>query len=204
MAGEPEEPTSSAGFYPRLQRFLQPTDLLVSDTGTCLLKLNAMRLPAGVSMESQTLWASIGWGTPAAAGCALADDDRRVVLVTGDGGHQLTAQEIGVMGFTGVSPVVIVLNNGLYGVEALISEVGHAYNNIPNWRYAELPKALGCEGWWCGKAATLAELEAAFAAINQHSGAAYLEVMIPAVESQPLAEDVIEMMHQTQTPKSIH
>lgn len=108
------------------------------------------------------------------------------------------------MGFTGVSPVVIVLNNGLYGVEALISEVGHAYNNIPNWRYAELPKALGCEGWWCGKAATLAELEAAFAAINQNSGAAYLEVMIPAVESQPLAEDVIEMMHQTQTPKSIH
>ncbi|MDB4338161.1 thiamine pyrophosphate-binding protein [Synechococcus sp. AH-603-L18] len=48
MAGKPEEPTSSAGFYPRLQRFLQPTDLLVSDTGTCLLKLNAMRLPAGV------------------------------------------------------------------------------------------------------------------------------------------------------------
>lgn len=201
MAGKSEEPTSSAGFYPRLQRFLQPTDLLVSDTGTCLLKLNAMRLPAGVSMESQTLWASIGWGTPAALGCALADDDRRVVLVTGDGGHQLTAQEIGVMGFTGVSPVVIVLNNGLYGVEALISEVGHAYNNIPNWRYAELPKALGCEGWWCEKASTLAELEAAFAAINQHSGAAYLEVMIPAVESQPLAEDVIEMMHQTQTPK---
>jgi len=59
----------------------------------------------------------------------------------------------------------------------------------------------GGEGWWCEKASTLAELEAAFAAINQHSGAAYLEVMIPAVESQPLAEDVIEMMHQTQTPK---
>ena len=68
MAGEPEEPTSSAGFYPRLQRFLQPTDLLVSDTGTCLLKLNAMRLPAGVSMESQTLWASIGWGNSCSPG----------------------------------------------------------------------------------------------------------------------------------------
>ena len=39
LAGEVHEPTSSSGFYPRLQRFLRPTDLLVSDTGTCLLKL---------------------------------------------------------------------------------------------------------------------------------------------------------------------
>lgn len=202
VTGEAGDPTSSAGFYPRLQRFLRPTDLLVSDTGTCLLTLNALRLPPGVAMESQTLWGSIGWGTPAALGCALADSDRRVVLVTGDGGHQLTAQEIGVMGFTGVSPVVIVLNNGLYGVEALISESGHAYNNIPVWRYADIPKTLGCEGWWCGKASSLAELDRAFAAINEHSGAAYLEILIPPEESQPLAEEVIETMHQTHTPKS--
>ena len=201
LAGEVLEPTSSSGFYPRLQRFLRPTDLLVSDTGTCLLKLNALRLPPGVAMESQTLWSSIGWGTPATLGCALAEQDRRVVLVTGDGGHQLTAQEIGVMGFTGISPVVIVLNNGLYGVEALISEVGHAYNNIPVWRYADIPKTLGCQGWWCGKASSLAELDQAFAAINDHSGAAYLEILIPPEESQPLAEEVIETMHQTQTPK---
>ena len=198
-----EQPTTSTSFYPQLQRFLRPHDVLVSDTGTCLLKLNAMRLPADVAMESQTLWGSIGWGTPAALGCALADPSRRVVLVSGDGGHQLTAQEIGVMGFTGVSPVVIVLNNGLYGVEALISETGHAYNNIPVWKYADLPTTLGCKNWWCGKVETVAELKQAFAEINQHPGAAYLEVMIPAEESQPLSEDVIETMHQTQTPKSM-
>ena len=116
MAGEVQEPTSSSGFYPRLQRFLRPTDLLVSDTGTCLLKLNALRLPPGVAMESQTLWSSIGWGTPATLGCALAEQDRRVVLVTGDGGHQLTAQEIGVMGFTGISPVVMLTTTFLSGV----------------------------------------------------------------------------------------
>lgn len=204
LSGEADQPTGSATFYPRLQRFLRPTDLLVSDTGTCLLQLNAMRLPAGVTMESQTLWSSIGWGTPAALGCALADPDRRVVLVTGDGAHQLTVQEIGVMGFTGVTPVVIVLNNGLYGVEALISETGHAYNELPSWRYAEIPAALGCSGWWCGRASTVAELEKALAAINAHNGAAYLEVLIPAAESQPLAEEVIETMHQTTTPTSKH
>ena len=105
------------------------------------------------------------------------------------------------MGFTGISPVVMVLNNGLYGVEALISEAGHAYNNIPVWCYVDIPKTLGCQGWWCGKASSLAELDQAFAAINDHSGAAYLEILIPPEESQPLAEEVIETMHQTQTPK---
>ena len=202
MTGEADQPTDSARFYPRLQRFLRPTDLLVSDTGTCLLKLNAMRLPDGVAMESQTLWSSIGWGTPAALGCALADPERRVVLVTGDGAHQLTVQELGVMGVAGVNPVVIVLNNGLYGVEALISETGHAYNDLPPWRYAELPAALGCKDWWCGRVGSVAELDQAFKAINAHQGAAYLEVLIPAEESQPLAEDVIETIHQTATPKS--
>jgi indolepyruvate decarboxylase len=202
LSGVADQRTDSAVFYPRLQQFLRPNDLLVSDTGTCLLKLNAIRLPGGVSMESQTLWGSIGWGTPAALGCALAEPERRVVLVTGDGAHQLTAQEIGVMGFTGVNPVVIVLNNGLHGIEALISETGHAYNDLPPWRFADLPAALGCSGWWCGRAGTVAELEQALAAINAHQGAAYLEVLIPADESQPLAEDVIETMHQTMTPKS--
>ena len=198
LQGEQHQPTDSSSFYPRLQRFLRPNDVLVSDTGTCLLKLNAIRLPSGVDMESQTLWSSIGWGTPAALGCALADPERRVVLVTGDGAHQLTVQEVGVMGFMQIKAVVIVLNNGLYGVEALISETGHAYNVLPPWRYADIPAALGCQGWWCGRATTVAELEQSLAAINAHQGAAYLEVMIPAEESQPLAEEVIETMHRQQ------
>ena len=200
LSGDGDQPTGSACFYSRLQRFLRPTDLLVTDTGTCLLKLNAMRLPDGVAIESQTLWGSIGWATPAALGCALADSKRRVVLVTGDGAHQLTVQEIGVMGFTGAKPVVIVLNNGLYGVEALLSETGHAYNDLPPWRYAQLPEAFGCQGWWSGRVSTVAELEQALVAINAHDGGAYLEVMIPPEESQPLAETLIETMHQTATP----
>ena len=200
LSGDGDQPTGSACFYSRLQRFLRPTDLLVTDTGTCLLKLNAMRLPDGVAIESQTLWGSIGWATPAALGCALADSERRVVLVTGDGAHQLTVQEIGVMGFTGAKPVVIVLNNGLYGVEALLSETGHAYNDLPPWRYAQLPEAFGCQGWWSGRVSTVAELEQALVAINAHNGGAYLEVMIPPEESQPLAETLIETMHQTATP----
>ena len=89
----------------------------------------------------------------------MAEPDRRVVWVNGDAAHQLTVQEVGVMGFTQIKPVVNVLNNGLYGVEALIHMTGHAYNALPAWRYADIPTALGCQGWWCGRAATVAELK---------------------------------------------
>ena len=44
------------------------------------------------------------------------------------------------------------------------------------------------------------ELEQAFEAIRNHNGGAYLEVMIPAEESQPLPEGLIEQLHQTHTP----
>ena len=190
----------SSLFYACLQRFLQAGDLLVAETGSCLLQLNAHRLPANVAMESQTLWGSIGWGTPATLGCALAEPDRRVVLVSGDGAHQLTAQELGVMHTAGTQPIVIVLNNGIYGVEALISETGHAYNELPRWQYSRLPEVLGCEGWWSARVGTRSELEQAFEAIRNHNGGAYLEVMIPAEESQPLPEALIEQLHQTHTP----
>lgn len=200
LVGQPPQPLTSDRLYPRLQRFLQADDLLVVDTGTCLLRCNALQLPGGVAMESQTLWGSIGWATPAALGCALADPGRRVVLVTGDGAHQLTVQELGVMGLCGINPVVIVINNGLYGIEAVISETGHTYNLLPPWQYSRLPEAMGC-AWWTGRAATVAELDGALAAIRNHPGAAYLEVIIPAEESQPLPDAVIDHLHQTATPQ---
>jgi len=42
---------------------------------------------------------------------------RRVVLVTGDGSHQLTAQEISQFGRRGLKPIVFVLNNSGYLIE---------------------------------------------------------------------------------------
>ena len=201
LHGEPKPPTNTSTFYGRLQRFLNPSDLLVVDADTCQLQIKALRLPADVASESQTLWGSIGWATPAALGCDLVDPNRRVVMVTGDGGHQLTAQDIGVMGFVGSNPVVIVLNNDIYGIEVLISETGLACNNLPKWRYCDLPHVMGCEGWWTGRVSTISELEKAFEEINRHSCGPYLEVMIPQEENKPLAHDLIETFHKTTTPE---
>lgn len=200
LAGAGDEPTSSANFYPRLQRRLRSGDTVVIETGTCMSHLNSMRLPAGVGAEGQGLWGSIGWATPATMGIAMAKTAGRTWLVTGDGSHQTTLNELAVMGRYGVRPVIIVLNNGLYGIEDVISERGHGYDDLAPVNYHLLPAAFGCTDWLSVRVSTVAELDAALDAVDAHDGAAYLEVMIPDEESQPLPVDVIDRGYKLRTP----
>lgn len=201
IQGQRSEPTSSAGFFPRLQQMLQAGDILVIEAGSCEAPLLAMRLPNGVRCQAQVLWSSIGWATPAAMGIAMAEPDRRVILVSGDGAHQETMGAIASMGFYGVKPIVFVLNNGAYGCENAIWKPGrHGYNDIAPVRYSLLPEAFGCVNWLSRRVSTIGELEEAMAAINQADQAAYIEVMIPASENAPLPEAVLNALYKLNTP----
>jgi len=201
MTGSGSDPTASANFYPRLQRRLRAGDTLLIETGTCMFHLNGMRLPAGVDAQAQGLWGSIGWATPAALGVAMAKSGGRTWLVTGDGSHQLTCNELAVMGRYGVTPVIFVLNNGLYGIEDIISERGHGYDDLAPVNYHLLPEAFGCTGWLTAKVSTVAELDKVLDDIDAHDGAAYVEVMIPDDESQPLPADTIDRGYKLRTPR---
>lgn len=200
LFGNATDAISSASFYPRLQRRLKSGDTLVIETGTCMTHLNKVLLPAGVGAEGQGLWGSIGWATPAAFGIAMAKTFGRTWLVTGDGSHQLTLNELAAMGRYGVTPVIFVLNNGLYGIEDVISERGHGYDDLADVKYHLLPEAFGCKGWLPAKVGTVAELEEILEKIETHDGAAYIEVMIPNEESQPLSEEVIDSGYKLRTP----
>jgi len=196
LSGKPNDPTDSSNFYPRLEKFLTSGDTLIAETGSCMLHLSKLKLPAGVDYQAQTLWGSIGWATPATLGVALAALDRRAVLVTGDGSHQLTATEIGVMGRYKIKPIIFVLNNGLYGVEDVFSEVGHVYDDIAKWDYHKIPQAMGCKDWFTAKVTTVSELDAVFAQLSSETRAAYIEIMIPTEESQPLSRDILSRMYK--------
>lgn len=201
LEGRASDTLASPLFYPRLQRCLRTGDTLVIETGTCMTHLNRMRLPGGVSAEGQGLWGSIGWATPAAFGVTMAKSSGRTWLVTGDGSHQLTLNELAAMGRYGVKPIIFVLNNGLFGIEDVISERGHGYDDIANVQYHRLPEFFGCKDWLSAKVATVGELEDILARIEKHNGAAYVEVMIPNEESQPLPDDVIDSGYKLRTPE---
>jgi indolepyruvate decarboxylase len=194
------ERLTSAEFHPRLLRHLRAGDTLVMETGSCLLHLLPKALPAGVDGELQGLWGSIGWATPASLGVALAKTSGRTWLVTGDGAHQLTLNELAVMGRYAVKPIIFVLNNSIYGIEDVFSERGHGYNDLAAVQYHLLPVAFGCQGWLTAKVSTIKELEAVLAQIDSADCAAYIEVLIPGEESQPLPKQNIDKRYKLQTP----
>jgi indolepyruvate decarboxylase len=197
LVGQSHDHISSAALYPRLQRFLQDGDNLVVEGGSCMFPCASLLLPKGVSYEGQILWASIGWATPTTLGVALAEPKRRTIMVSGDGAHQLTANEIGVMGRYGINPILIVLNNGIYGVEDVLSERGHIYDDLAGWNYHTLPAAMGCRDWFCTRIETVGDFESALLEARNHSGGCYLEVMIPETESQPLSKKIINRVYKT-------
>lgn len=200
MTGAASDPTGSAVFYPRIQKMLRSGDVLVAETGSCMLHLGPMLLPKGVGYESQTLWGSIGWGTPAALGVAMGNKNGRTVLVTGDGSHQLTYNEVAVMGRYKAKIAVFVLNNGIFGIEDVLSEMGHDYDNLAPVKYHLIPEAMGCQGWITGRVTTVAELEDVIKRIESSDAPAYIEVMIPAAESQPVSDAKKDQLYKLRTP----
>ena len=150
--GSGNDPIAVEALYPRWANFLKPNDILITETGTSSMGLAFALMPKGATFHNQTLWGAIGWATPAAFGAAVAAPDRRVVLVTGEGSHQLTAQEISQFGRRGLKPIVFVLNNSGYLIERLLCKnPDFVYNDLASWHYSEVPHALGCDGWFTAR-----------------------------------------------------
>jgi len=58
---------------------------------------------------------AMGYGFPAAIAARVAHPERRVVCFAGDGDFQMTLQELATAKQAGAQPIVLVLNNGIYG-----------------------------------------------------------------------------------------
>jgi len=164
--------------YSRYAAFIRPGDSVVLESGSSSFGISPMMLADDVQVHIQMLWGSIGWATGAAFGIALADPKRRTILITGEGSHQLTANEIGNMGRFGANPIIFVLNNDGYLVErALELNPDWSYNDLAKWRYADLPRTLGCAGWLAARVETVGELDAAMKAARERTSGAYIEVI---------------------------
>jgi indolepyruvate decarboxylase len=176
--GRPSDKITMAALYPRYAAFLRAGDTVVLETGSSSLGLTPTTLPDGVRVEAQVLWGSIGWATPASLGVALADSSRRTILITGEGSHQLTANDVGTMGRFGANVIVFVLNNSGYLIERALEENPNwTYNDLASWNYAELPKALGCADWFTARVTTLGELDDAMKSARVSKSGAYIEIM---------------------------
>ena len=93
---------------------------------------------------------SMGYGLPAAISAKLADTEKEVICLAGDGCFQMTMQEFGTAFQYGVKVIVIVVNNGVYGTIRMHQQRYYpgrpSGTEMKNPDFAALAESYGCLG----------------------------------------------------------
>ena len=145
---------------------------IASDIGDCLF--TAMEI-AQTDLTAPGYYAGMGYGVPAGIGAQVATGRRTLILV-GDGAFQMTGWELGNCRRLGIDPIVILFNNESWEMLRAFQPES-AFNDLDDWRFADMARSLGGEGH---RVATRAELAAAL----EHAAATrgrfqLIEAMIP-------------------------
>lgn len=157
---------------------------IAADMGDCLF--TAMEI-GNTSLVAPGYYAGMGYGVPAGLGACAAGIGRPLILV-GDGAFQMTGFEIGNCRRYGWDPICIVFNNASWEMLRVFQPESR-FNNLDDWRFAELAGPLGGDGV---RVSTRRELAAALARAYATRGRFQLiEVMLPRGEtSETLARFV--------------
>jgi TPP-dependent 2-oxoacid decarboxylase len=178
-APDPSAPPTTRAVFTKVQSVLNSQTALLVETGDSWFNGLKVRLPRGCGFEIQFQAGSIGWCCPATLGYELGSPaPTRVVAMIGDGSFQLTAQEVSTMVRYGLKPIIVLLNNRGYTIEAEIHD--GPYNRIKNWDYAALMEVFNADdGKGLGlHATTSGEFDAAMDRALKHDGPCLIEVPI--------------------------
>jgi acetolactate synthase-1/2/3 large subunit len=93
---------------------------------------------------------TMGFALPAAIGAKFGAPHREVVAIIGDGGFQMTLQELGTIMQAQVSVKMLILNNRFLGMvrqwQQLFHDKRYSFVDIQSPDYVQLVKAYGIEG----------------------------------------------------------
>jgi indolepyruvate decarboxylase len=117
----------------------------------------------------------MGFGVPAGLGMGVATGERPLILV-GDGAFQMTGFELGNCRRYDWDPIVVVFNNASWEMLRVFQPESR-FNDLDDWRFAELAGPLGGVGV---RVQTRRELAAALEGAHAARGKFQLiEVMLP-------------------------
>ena len=142
---------------------------------------------------------TMGFGLPAALGAKVAAPDRTVIAFIGDGGFQMTLQELGTIRQTGAAVKIVILNNSFLGMvrqwQELFFERRYSHTEMNNPDFVQIAAAYGIAGL---KVAGREALSGAISAMLAHPGAFLLDVTVeresnvfPMVPSAASVSDVL-------------
>ncbi len=125
---------------------------------------------------------TMGFGLPAAIGAALGRPQAETYMICGDGGIQMTIQELGTIMQYQTPVKIVILNNGYLGMVRQWQELfwQERYSSTPmlNPDFVTIAKAYGIKGAMVDKRE---HLEAAVETMRKHKGAYLLEVRVEAL-----------------------
>lgn len=102
-------------FIDKLSDELKANDVVVSDMGFAFQNLHqAFRTKKGQKVFTNCGLAAMGWGLPAAIGACIANDKKRTVCVTGDGGLMMNLQELATIMHNKLPIKIFLFNNDGY------------------------------------------------------------------------------------------
>lgn len=190
LSTEPVDASADAeityqGFYDAIPQYIDENTIVGSDASLNYFGSLLLKVPAARGFVVQSSYSAIGYIAPAATGICLAKRaDQRVIVFTGDGGFQMTAQCLSTQTRFGLNPIIFVINNGVYGVEQWLADASVFTSDKPfytscvlhAWKYSKLADVFGCQGW---RVSTYAELrDATVAALANSNSPSLIEVLV--------------------------
>jgi acetolactate synthase I/II/III large subunit len=122
---------------------------------------------------------TMGFGLPASLGAQIGVPDRTVVAFIGDGGFQMTIQELGTISQNKLPVKLILLNNQFLGMvrqwQQLFFQKRYSFTELQNPDFITIAKGYGIEG---SKIETRDKLEEGIHKMMEHEGPYLLEVVI--------------------------
>ncbi|MDG1874327.1 MAG: biosynthetic-type acetolactate synthase large subunit [Mariniblastus sp.] len=122
---------------------------------------------------------TMGFGLPAAIGAKLGAPERDVICVVGDGGIQMTIEELGVILQTDVHVKILLLNNEFLGMvrqwQQLFFDKRYSATEMVNPNFQLIAKAYDIES---NKVSERENLSDSLKKMIEHDGAYLLEVMV--------------------------
>jgi indolepyruvate decarboxylase len=157
-----------------------------AESGDMLFGGLEVRQAAGGLYFAQGYYASMGFAVPAALGAQIGTG-RRPLLLCGDGGFQMTGPEISHAPAHGLTPIVLLVNNGGWGIFRPVTQRRDLLE-IPPWPYAELAQAWGGVGF---RVENRAELREALRAADQLREFAIIDCRVPPTDISPISRRYI-------------
>jgi indolepyruvate decarboxylase len=137
-------------------------------------------------------YASMGFAVPGALGAGIAEPARRPLAIVGDGAFQMTGTELSTMVDQGLQPIVLLLNNGGYGMLEAIDRP-RSYYLRRNWDFPALARALGAKA---ERVTTFAELKLAMDRAQADSAAWLIEAVTGRDDLSPVMARIRAHVHQ--------